>query len=172
MAGAKTRGAGRRTSPALRVVADETPLYRFLTYRLSQLSIKLNRQAIDILDRAGGLKLPEWRVIALIAQDGELNARRIEQAAGVDPALVSRTFQALEKRSLIALRRSTVDRREVYARLTRKGQALFERVLPVMRARQRQLLAALSPQERALVHQIIDKLEIAAEARVFPEDAE
>jgi DNA-binding MarR family transcriptional regulator len=153
------------TKPSLGVTIDDTPLQRFLTYRLSQLSSKLNRQATAILRKAGGLKLPEWRVIALLATHGELNARWIGDRTGADPGLLSRTFRALELKELITARRSGEDRRAVYVTLTRKGQQVHDKTIPHMRARQRRLLDALDPGERSAVFKIIDKLEIAAEAR-------
>ncbi len=157
----------RPRQKALHVALDELPLQRFLTYRLSRLNAKLNRQAGAILRHASGLKLPEWRVIALLAAHGELNASWIGETAGTDPGLLSRTFRALETRGLILARRSQDDRREVYFTLTRAGRKIHDETIQHMRARQKHLLGALDPAEQAAVFRIVDKLEMAAEAREF-----
>lgn len=157
----------RSLKPALEIVPDETPLHRFLTYRLSRLNSKLNRQAAATLKKASGLKLPEWRVIALLATHGELNARWIGETTGADPGLLSRTFRALELKELINARRSDEDRREVYFTLTRKGRQVHDKTIPHMRARQSTLLGSLSPSEQVAVFRIIDKLEIAGDLRDF-----
>ena len=145
------------------------PLQLFLTYRLAALNARLNRQASVVLRRSGGLKIPEWRVIALLATHGVMNGRGIGAIAGLDAGLVSRTFRALEQRGLIALRRDEGDRRIAHAALTEHGRSLFLSVRPVMAARQDRLLAALTADERALVFRIIDKLSIAADDVSVPE---
>ncbi len=159
--------SGKSAKQFLKIVPDETPLQRFLTYRLSRLTSKLSRQAVATLKKAGDLKLPEWRVIALLATHGELNAKWIGEATGSDPGLLSRTFRALELKDLITARRSNEDRREVYFTLTRKGRQVHDKTIPYMRARQSSLLGSLSPGERIAVFKIIDKLEIAADFRNF-----
>ena len=93
-----------------------------------------------------------------------MTATMIRDVAGVDPGLLSRSFRALELAGLIETRRPDHDRREVHAKLTRKGQAIFDKTIPLMSARQRALLDALDPNERAAIFKIIDKLELAADA--------
>jgi DNA-binding MarR family transcriptional regulator len=115
------------------------------------------------------LKLPEWRVIALLASHHRLTAARIEELTGSDRGLLSRTVHALNVRGLVVAERSRTDRREVHLTLTPPGRQLYRQQLPLMQARQAHLLAALSAQEQRLVYQIVDKLLIAAEAREFGE---
>lgn len=148
-------------------IGDGLPLQRFLTYRLSRLHSKLNRQTAALLRRAGDLKVPEWRIISLLAAYGELNGRWIGDVTGADPALLSRTFGSLASRKLIIDRRAEDDRREVYFKLTRKGWQVYEKTIPGMRARQRTLLDTLDAHERSAIFTIIDKLEIAADLREF-----
>ena len=143
------------------------PLQRFLTYRLSQLGFRLNRQAAHLLRQESGLKLPEWRVLALLATHRQINAAGIEELTGIDRGLLSRTVRALEVRGLVVARRSEADRREVFVALTAAGRQVYKRQLPLMQARQAHLLDALDPAERRVVFRIVDKLLIAAEARRF-----
>lgn len=157
--------------PDLEVVQGETPLQRFLTYRVSQLGFRLNRQAAHLLRRGSGLKLPEWRVIALLASHRRLNAAGIEELTGTDRGLLSRTVRALELRGLVVSHRSQKDRREVYFKLTPAGRQIHRQQLPLMQARQEHLLGALTVEERRLVFRIVDKLLIAADAREFGEHA-
>lgn len=151
----------------LAAVADETPLQRFLTYRLSAMTAKLNKQATAVLARASGLKLAEWRIIALLALNGEMSGVRIAEIAGVDPGLLSRTTFALEERGLVRSRRSATDRRVVFVALTVQGRGAYEKTLPHMRARHKHLLASLTAAERATMFAIVEKLEIAAETDTF-----
>jgi DNA-binding MarR family transcriptional regulator len=148
------------------------PLQLFITYRLSMLSGKLNRQANTVLKKAGNLRVPEWRILALLDMQGEMNGSRIADLVSIDPGLVSRSLRALEKRGLIATRRSNEDRRSTFTSLTAAGRALHARVLPAMQSRQQHLLSVLTAEERAAFLRITDKLQIAAEARDFAEIAE
>lgn len=153
--------------PALAL--SDLPLQRFLTYRLISLTAKLNRQANAILAELGDMSVPEWRIMAFLGLHRRMNGASIAEAANIDRALLSRTFRALESRGLIASSRSDADRRVVFFALTPEGQAVHDRILPVMRARQQHLMNSLSPAELEAFFRIADKLELAAEARTFPE---
>ena len=147
----------------------DRPLQLFITYRLSMLSGKLNRQANRVLKKAGNLRVPEWRILALLNLHGEMNGSRIADLVNVDPGLVSRSLRALEARGLIATRRSDDDRRNALTSLTAAGRALHAKVLPAMQRRQQYLLSVLTADERAALLRITDKLQIAADVREFPE---
>jgi DNA-binding MarR family transcriptional regulator len=147
----------------------DRPLQLFITYRLSTLSGKLNRQASTVLKKAGDLRVPEWRILALLNLQGELNGSKIADLVNADPGLVSRSLRALELRGLIATRRNDHDRRSTFVALTAAGRALHAKVLPAMQRRQHHLLSVLTAEERAAFLRITDKLQIAAEAREFPE---
>ncbi len=159
-------GTRVRSNTALSLVTDEMPLERFLSYRIVRLNSSLNRQGAAILRRTSGLKLPEWRVVAFLGTRGTMTATMISELGGIDPGLLSRSFRSLELAGLIETRRPDHDRREVHATLTRKGQAVFDKTIPLMSARQRALLDALEPDERAAIFRIIDKLELAADAGI------
>lgn len=150
----------------------DRPLQLFITYRLSILSGKLNRQANIVLNRAGKLRVPEWRILALLNLRDDMIGSRIADLVSIDPGLVSRSLRALEKRGLIATRRSNDDRRSTVTSLTAAGRALYAKVLPAMQRRQQRLLSVLTSEERAAFMRITDKLEIAADARDFIEIAE
>jgi len=158
----------KATKLRLQKPADR-PLQLFITYRLSALSGKLNRQANAVLKKAGNLRVPEWRILALLNLHGEMNGARIADQVNVDPGLVSRSLRALEARGLIATRRDDDDRRNAFTSLTAAGRALYGEVLPAMQRRQQFLLSSLTPDEGAALLRITDKLQIAAEVREFPE---
>ncbi len=111
--------AGNRRLKSVEESRDR-PLQLYLTYRLAALSAKLNRQAGVVLKRAGNLRIPEWRILALLSLHGELTGSAIADRVGFDPGLVSRAFRGLERRGLVAVRRTDDDRRNVYMSLTRR----------------------------------------------------
>lgn len=140
----------------------DLPVEQFLTYRLHALHSALNRQASIILERASGLRLPEWRVIALLGTGATLNATRIGQISAIDKGLLSRILAGLKKRGLISIETDANDRRSSMVALTAKGRAVYDKTIPHMQARQRALMQALNKSEQIAVFSIIGKLLNAA----------
>lgn len=134
-----------------------------LTFQLVRLYAALNRQSNRLLKRAGGLTIPEWRIVSLLGAHGEMNGRLIGAAAKLDAGLLSRTLRALELRGIVKCVRKAEDRRSVWAHLTARGRKVERAVRPVMLARHQRLLAALEHKERALIFKLIDKLSVAIE---------
>jgi DNA-binding MarR family transcriptional regulator len=134
-----------------------------LTFQLVRLYAALNRQSNRLLKEAGGLTIPEWRIVSLLGAHGELNGRLIGSAAKLDAGLLSRTLRGLELRGIVRCVRKAEDRRSVWARLTAHGNKLARTVRPVMVARNKRLLGALEPGEQAMIFKLIDKLSAALE---------
>ena len=144
--------------------AEPLPLHRFLTFRLMRVHTKLNAQATRILRETSGLTLSQWRVLALIGAEGEARMSDIARATALDKGLLSRNLKALIEAGQIEANADDADHRAQKLRLSAAGQALFERTLPVMRARQARLRADLSAEELETFYTVLDKLEHAAEA--------
>lgn len=137
---------------------EDLPLEQFLTYRLLLLTNRLNRQAMEILDEACGLRLPEWRCLAFIGRAGRISLAAISETTTMDRALVSRSVQGLVEQGLAQTVRDLKDRRVVFADLTEAGRRMHRAVLPKMQARQARLLGALTDPERRQLYVIMDKL--------------
>lgn len=133
-------------------------LENLITFRLARLVSELNRQSNRLLRQTGGLNVPEWRVVSLLGIGGEMNGRQLGSLARLDPGLLSRTLNALETRGLISTSRRPEDRRAVWASLTAEGWLVEKATRPVMLARHERLMAALSPEEQAVVLPLIDRL--------------
>ena len=146
---------------------EDLPLRQFLTYRLNRLQARLNAQAARYLMQHSGVTLSEWRVIALIGNQGETTLTEVSREGQLDKGLLSRTLKTLQRRGLVDGRQDDTDHRIQRIRLSRAGATLHAETLPRMRARQRYLKAALSPDELRALNKAIDKLEVAAEATEF-----
>lgn len=139
-------------------IDHDLPFEQFLTYRLLIVANRLNRQAAQILDAENGLRLPEWRCLALIGCYGKMSLNRISETMAMDPSLTSRSIQGLVEKGHVLTERDGADRRIVYATLTKQGESVYHTTLPVVRRRQMSLLAALSPSDRKAIYRIIDRL--------------
>jgi len=136
----------------------ELAFEQFLTYRILSLTSRLNRQAVQILDEACGLRLPEWRCLAMIGRHKKLNLFNISEIAGMDRAQVTRSIQSLVEKDYVVTERASLDRRTVSAKLTKAGQRLYDQTYPVMEQRQLRLLSALSPSDRKAFNRILERL--------------
>lgn len=143
------------------------PLRDVLTFRLARLTQALNAQATEVLDREGPIGLSDWRVLAIVAGGGAQSARDIVTQTGFDAAQVSRALRHLEDGGLVLTVRDSADRRMRPVRLTPRGHALYDRIVPIMQRRQEALLNALSEAEQAAIFGIVDKLQDAAAMREF-----
>lgn len=150
----------------------QRPVSEFLTYRIARLHLALNAQATSILEATAHISLGQWRVIVMIGGGEASTSREVSARSGLDPAFVSRVSASLDAEGLITTRRSTADRRILDLSLTPLGAEIYERLQPIMQARQDALLAALDETEREAIFTIIDKLDIAAEARAFEAPAD
>lgn len=95
---------------------------RRLLHQLRRLARALDVQSRRI-DREMGLTLPQFLVLRLIGEMGEVTGRAISAAADLSPPTVAGVLDKLEAKGLIDRYRSARDRRIVHARLTARGEA-------------------------------------------------
>jgi DNA-binding MarR family transcriptional regulator len=143
--------------------ADALPLHQFITYRLSRVQAKLNAQASRMLKATSGITLAQWRVIALIGAAGQTRLSDLAKEAALDKGLLSRNLKTLVQAGAVDATVDDSDHRSQILSLSATGQAIFERTLPVTRARQQRLREGLSDEELRVFRKVLDKLEIAAD---------
>ena len=152
-----------RAKPKISV--KDPPLHQFLTYRLSRVQAKLNAQANAILKRDAGLTLSKWRILALVGAAGQTRLSELSRIAALDKGLLSRNLKAMVEDGLVASKQDDFDHRVQHLSLTKAGQALFDKTLPKMRARQSKLRETLTARELEALYSSLDKLEIVSDWR-------
>ena len=105
-------------------------LSAFLPY---QLSITSNAVS-DLIARAYrgkfALKVPEWRVMALLGEAEVATQRQLVAATAMDKVTVNRACKALEERALVNRVPNTRDGRSHHLALTAAGRDLYEQIVP------------------------------------------
>lgn len=105
-------------------------LSAFLPY---QLSITSNAVS-DLIARAYrgkfALKVPEWRVMALLGEAEVATQRQLVAATAMDKVTVNRACKALEERALVSRVPNTQDGRSHHLALTAAGRDLYEQIVP------------------------------------------
>ena len=120
-------------------------LSAFLPYQLATAAARVSRGFAERYRVQFGLSIPEWRVLAHLAQSGAVSVREIHARVDMDKSKVSRAAARLESAGLIVKRAHAADRRLLDMTLTDTGTALMARIVPVADAWQAEVLAALGP---------------------------
>lgn len=115
-------------------------LYAFLPYQLAVASARISKGFADRYRAEFGLSIPEWRVLAHLAQSQSVSVREIHARVDMDKSKVSRAAARLEEAGLIEKRAHAEDRRLLDMRLTDKGRALIDRIVPIADAYQASVL--------------------------------
>lgn len=136
----------------------------FLPYRLSIASNRVSSVVATAYRSLFGLKIAEWRLIAVIAEGEGLTQQALGLATRMDKVTVSRAAIALVDRGLVMRRPNPDDQRSHLLSLTRAGQALYEDVAPKALELEAQVFAGFSTKEIAGFRALLDRLEASAAA--------
>jgi len=119
-------------------------LSAFLPYQLAVASSRVSKAFADRYRVEFGLTIPEWRVLAHLAQSESVSVREIQTRVDMDKSKVSRAAARLNSAGLIEKRENPADRRLLDMRLTAKGQDMMARIMPVAEAFQQEIIAKLA----------------------------
>ena len=136
----------------------------FLPYRLSVASNAVSTRISASYRKRFGLKVPEWRLIAILAEGSEMTPQALGNAARIDKISVSRAAAALIERGLIVARDNPGDGRSHLLALTSNGRSLYTEIAPLALAMEAELLASFSDEERTLLDALLRRIEAAAGA--------
>lgn len=124
-------------------------LSAFLPYQMAVTAGRLSREFAEIYRVQFGLTIPEWRVLAHLAQSEAVSVREIHLRVDMDKSKVSRAAARLEASGLIEKRENQTDRRLLDMRLTTAGRDLIDRIVPLADDFHARLLATLGPEADA-----------------------
>lgn len=102
----------------------------FLPFRLSFTSNLVSDRIARAYQALFGLTIPEWRLVAVIAEGGGITQQAIGANTRMDKVTVSRAAIALVERGLIERAPNAGDRRSHLLRLTASGRELYAQVAP------------------------------------------
>lgn len=133
-------------------------LEHFLPYRLSVLSNRISQTIADTYAGRLGIGITEWRAIAVLGRNPGLSANGVAERTAMDKVAVSRTLARLLERGLVQRDTHGDDRRRSVLELSQAGYRIYDEVVPLALARERDLLAHFSDGERQQLDTLLDKL--------------
>ncbi|WP_073975567.1 MarR family winged helix-turn-helix transcriptional regulator [Erythrobacter donghaensis] len=139
----------------------------FLPYQLSVTSNAVSSLIAERYRKRFGLKIPEWRVMAVLgdaeAAGRALTQRALTAATVMDKVAVNRAVKVLEERGLIARLPNPGDGRSHLLALTAEGRAIHAEVMPLARATERELLEGFGGGQEADLRALLARLRARAE---------
>jgi DNA-binding MarR family transcriptional regulator len=136
----------------------ELRLSSFLPYVLNNLAERVSAGLSRIYADEYQLSIPEWRVLANLAEHHTLNARQIVEFTTMEKSKVSRAVANLCARGLVSQQRAEGDSRAKDLALTRSGKSLYASIVPKVLAWEQELLDELSPGEYRDLMYMLEKL--------------
>ena len=140
----------------------------FLPYRLSIASNRVSSAVATAYQALFALKIPEWRLIAVIAEGEAMTQQALGIATQMDKVTVSRAAIALVDRGLVKRTPNPDDQRSHLLSLSAAGQALYDSVVPKALALEAEIFAGFSKGELAQFAAMLARIEEAA-ASLAPE---
>ena len=131
----------------------------FLPYRLSVVSNRVSRAIAQRYSAEFGLSIPEWRIMAVVGDAAPLSSNAICERTAMDKAKVSRAVARLTAAGLLLRRTEPEDQRLIRLSLSRKGRAIYDKIVPRARALEAALTEALRPEERRQLDRLLRKLD-------------
>jgi DNA-binding MarR family transcriptional regulator len=131
-----------------------------MPFRLNRLSAEVSHALSGEYQARYGLDIPEWRVLATLGfRNDPCSAQYISDCTRTHKSTISRAVTALMERQIVERVENAEDRREFRLRLTRKGRALYEELIPRLLRKEQEILSCLSAQERKDFAALLTKIE-------------
>ena len=144
--------------------ATKTRLAEFMPYRLSVTTNMLSDLIAGRYRSRFGLKIPEWRVMAVLGDAGAQTQRALVGATRMDKVAVNRACKVLEDRGLVARSPNVSDGRSHHLELTATGRAMFDEIMPMAIDMEARLFGCLTARETEMFKATLGKLDERAAA--------
>jgi DNA-binding MarR family transcriptional regulator len=137
-------------------------LQEFFPYRLARLAESVSQATAQVYRERFALSRDEWRILAALAELGEVKTVQVMEHSTLDKMRVSRAVSRLTDAGLVARSADPEDGRAYRLRLLPAGLALYRKIVPMVQAREAFLLEALSPAEREALGRAMDAVQARA----------
>lgn len=133
-------------------------LENFLPYRLSIVTQTVSGGLSKIYASRFDLSVPQWRVMAVLGRYEPISANEVCERTVMDKVAVSRAVQAMLRRGLVERTVDNRDRRRSALRLSKRGRAIHNEIVPMALEYERRLLETLTAEERAALDSLLKRL--------------
>jgi len=146
----------------------EFDLHRFFPYLVRIYYRAVSEAISSVYTENFGLSVTEWRTMAVLGPHKSLSASQIVAQSSMDKVIVSRAIKGLQAQGLLKRDIDGDDRRRAVLRLTGQGQALFAKLVPMVKKAEENCLQSLNMQERNTLIGLMQRVRIDAESQTPP----
>ncbi|MGV2495461.1 MarR family winged helix-turn-helix transcriptional regulator [Pelagerythrobacter aerophilus] len=133
-------------------------LDRFLPYQLSIASNAVSNRIAEIYRDRFDLKIPEWRIMAVLGDTGPATQRELTERTLMDKVAVNRACRTLAERGLVEREPNVTDGRSHHLELTAQGRSIYDRIMPLTLQMEQQLFASFSASERDIFVRLLTRV--------------
>jgi len=131
----------------------------FVPYRMVNLATNISNACSKIYKNDFDLTIPEWRILARLAEHNKLNAKDVGEVTFMDKSKVSRAVKTLEEKDYISRIKDTNDNRANYLSLKDEGREIYKKIAPKALDWEKQLISVLDASEYRDLMRILEKLD-------------
>ena len=142
-------------------------LETFIPYRLAFVAREMSSSLARRYEQEFGISIPEWRVMAHLAEVRACSSGDICARTAMDKAKVNRAVTRLVAARLILAETSKSDRRLNVLVLSRRGQAVYQRIVPIALEVEATLTEALTASECKTLLQLLTKLQAGSKSNIL-----
>lgn len=135
----------------------------FLPYQLSTSSNAVSDLIASEYKSRFGLKIPEWRVMAVLGTRGASTQRHLVEATLMDKVTVNRAVKNLVERALLDRSPNTADGRSHHLLLSATGRDLYDQIMPAAQAMERKIMSVLSADEKTDLSGMLARIKKSAD---------
>jgi DNA-binding MarR family transcriptional regulator len=144
-------------------------LERFMPYRLSYSANLVSEAIAQQYSVIFNLTIPEWRVVAHVAEQSGITQQEIGLRTRMDKVTVSRATIALAARGFVSRNKNAADRRSHLLSLTAAGRRLYAAIAPKALELERAVFGQFSAAEIAAFRNLLQRVDAAASAAMTAE---
>lgn len=134
-------------------------LNQFIPYRMVNLAKRISDSCAEIYMDDFNVSVPEWRILARLAEHDRQNARDIGEVTFMDKSKVSRAVKLLDSKGYLLKAKDPNDNRVTYLSLSETGRQLYNDIAPRALDWESRLISALDISEYRDLLQIMEKLD-------------
>lgn len=136
----------------------------FLPYLMAITSNAVSSRIADEYRLRFGLRIPEWRVMAVLGDGGSMTQREMVNATVMDKVAINRACKVLEERGLVARSPNQRDGRSHHLELTPEGRALYAQVMPMTFEMFERIFTRIEPSEQQALKTLLSRIRDGVQA--------
>lgn len=130
----------------------------YVPCQLAALTHSIMRSVASVFELRFNISVPEWKVLAIIAEKPGLSAVAVAHLAEMDTVAVSRAVSKLMDRNLVARELDHEDRRRSILNLSPEGLELYAQISPLAAELESSLFESFTDDEKRVFEKAIATL--------------